>query len=144
MNRIWHKLLPNYSAATESRIHWIITDQAGQRHAGDGADQFDGGAVVDVAVPDGELFRLILIVIHWNRSIKIKVKVKVRFNQVKCLVPRLLHYIATCMHVCVMLLVLIRTNACFIVLARDTMLQLNMNIPLTHSIPTLSYIPAIW
>ena len=38
-------------------------DEPGKSHAGDGADELDGVAVVDVAVADSELFALGLVVV---------------------------------------------------------------------------------
>jgi len=39
-------------------------DEPGQCHAGDGADQLDGSAVVDVAVSNRELLTLGFVVVH--------------------------------------------------------------------------------
>ena len=39
-------------------------DEPGKSHAGDGADELDGSAVVDVAVSNRELLALGLVVVH--------------------------------------------------------------------------------
>lgn len=44
----------------------VSSYQSGQGHAGDGADQFDRLAVVDVTVSHSELFSFRLLVIHWK------------------------------------------------------------------------------
>ena len=41
-----------------------VTHQSGQRHSRHGADEFDGGTVVDVAVTHRELLRFTFIVVH--------------------------------------------------------------------------------
>ena len=50
--------------ASKSSLSHLPDDQPGQGHASDGADQLDSGPVVDVAVPDSELLRFRLILIH--------------------------------------------------------------------------------
>lgn len=40
-----------------------MTYESGQSHAGDGADEFNRGAVVNVALFDGELFGLAAVVV---------------------------------------------------------------------------------
>jgi len=45
------------------------THKARQSHAGDRADQFHSGTVVNVAVPDCKLFWLSFIVIHWKEIV---------------------------------------------------------------------------
>ena len=45
---------------------YLANDKPGQRHAGDGADEFDAAAVVNVAVAHSELLALRLVVVHWR------------------------------------------------------------------------------
>ena len=39
-------------------------DQPGQGHPGDGTDELDGGAVMDVSVPDGEFLAFGLVIVE--------------------------------------------------------------------------------
>ena len=60
---------PETEHSTLSSLHHLDPphlpdDEPGQRHPSDGADQLDGGAVVDVAVPHSELLGLVLVVVN--------------------------------------------------------------------------------
>jgi len=44
----------------------VTAYQTRQRHASDGADQFDCWAVMNVTISDWELFRLALVIVNFN------------------------------------------------------------------------------